>query len=88
MEEKIIFKVAETEEEVEFYIIEETRINNTDYLLVTDEEGDEDGEAYILKDVSKSENEDALYEIVEDQNELDYLAKIFSEIVDDIEIES
>ena len=46
MEEKIIF-VDEDGNEIEMYVIEETRINNVNYLLVTDDEGDsEEAEAY------------------------------------------
>lgn len=48
--EKINF-VTDDNEEVEFYIIEETRVNGYNYILVTDSQ-DEDGEeaeAYILK---------------------------------------
>ena len=41
---------------VDFYVLEETRIHGKDYLLVTDAPEDEDGECYILKDVS-GENE-------------------------------
>ena len=35
MTEKIVFK-DETGEEIEFYVLEETRINNMNYLLVTE----------------------------------------------------
>ena len=53
--EKINF-VTDDNEEVEFYIIEETRVNGYNYILVTDsqDEDDEEAEAYILKDVSDS----------------------------------
>ena len=35
------------------FVIEETRINNVNYILVTDSDGeDEEAEAYILKDIS------------------------------------
>ena len=61
MEEKIIF-VDEDGNEIEMYVIEETRINNVNYLLVTDDEGDsEEAEAYILKDISNDEDEEAVY---------------------------
>lgn len=48
--EKINF-VTDDNEEVEFYIIEETRVNGYNYILVTDsqDEDDEEAEAYILK---------------------------------------
>ena len=86
MEEKIIF-VDEDGNEIEMYVIEETRINNVNYLLVTDDEGDsEEAEAYILKDISNDEDEEAVYEIVDDESEVDYIGRVFSELLEDIAI--
>ena len=86
MEEKIIF-VDEDGNEIEMYVIEETRINNVNYLLVTDDEGDsEEAEAYILKDISNDEDEEAVYEIVDDESEVDYIGRVFSELLDDIDL--
>lgn len=87
MSEKISFVIDDTNEEVEFYVVEETRINNINYLLVTENATDEEADAYILKDMSKAEDSDAVYEIVEDDEELEYVSKIFAEILDDIDIE-
>lgn len=87
MSEKISFVIDDTNEEVEFYVVEETRINNVNYLLVTENETDEEADAYILKDMSNAEDSDAVYEIVEDDEELEYVSKIFAEILDDIDIE-
>ena len=86
MEEKIIF-VDEDGNEIEMYVIEKTRINNVNYLLVTDDEGDsEEAEAYILKDISNDEDEEAVYEIVDDESEVDYIGRVFSELLEDIDI--
>lgn len=85
-EEKKIILETEEGEAVDFYVLEETRINGMNYLLVTDTE-DEDGECYILKDRSKAEEADALYEFVEDDDEIDYLFKIFTELMDDMDVE-
>ena len=85
-EEKKIILETEEGEQVDFYVLEETRINGMNYLLVTDTE-DEDGECYILKDRSKAEETDALYEFVEDDDEIDYLFKIFTELIDDMYVE-
>lgn len=57
------------------------------YLLVTDSEEEEDGECYILKDVSKAEDSEAVYEFVENDDEMDYLFKIFTELMEDMEVE-
>ena len=72
---------------VDFYVLEETRINGMSYLLVTDAADDEEGECYILKDLSESDDADALYEFVEDDNEIDYLFKIFSELLEDADVD-
>ena len=86
MEEKITLQ-TDTGESVDFYVLEETRINGMNYLLVTDSEEEEDGESYILKDVSKAEDSDAVYEFVENDDEMDYLFKIFTELMEDMEVE-
>lgn len=86
-EEKITLQTEEGEH-VDFYVLEETRINGMNYLLVTDSsEDDEDGECYILKDVSKAEDSDAVYEFVENDDEMDYLFRIFTELVEDMDVE-
>ena len=54
------------------------------YIIVTDKEEDE-GDAYILKDLSDDEEEESLYERVSDDIELDAVAKVFESILDDIE---
>ena len=72
-------------EAIELYVIEQTRFNGSDYLLVSEEESG-DSEAYILKDVSDSSDTDAAYEFVEDDDELDALAGIFSELIDDTDL--
>ena len=87
MSEKISFVIDDTNEEVEFFVVEETRINNINYLLVTENETDEEADAYILKDTSAAEDTDAMYEIVEDDEELEYVSRIFAEMLDDIDIE-
>jgi len=67
--------------------LEETRINNINYLLVTESDED-DAEAYILKDLADAEDAQALYEIVEDDEELNLVGKIFAELLDeDVELQ-
>ena len=72
--------------EIEFEIIEETRINGVNYILVADDVENEEADAYILKDVSSDEDEDAVYEIAEDEFEIDYIGKVFAETMEDVEI--
>ncbi len=86
--EKIKFMVSETEEEVEFYVVDETKVNGVNYLLVTEsDDEDEEADAYILKDLSKEEDAEAIYEILEDDDEIEYVSKIFAEILEDIDLE-
>ena len=84
--EKIQF-VTDDNEVVDFYILEETRINGINYILVTDSEDDEEAEAYILKDTSSEESIEASYEFVEDNNELSAVGKVFEELLEDIDLE-
>ena len=84
MEEQIVFETDEGE--VLFYVIEETRVNGTNYLLVTDSEEDE-ADAWILKDTSEPEDQEAVYEIVEDEEVLSALQKIFKELLSETDIE-
>ena len=86
MEERIIM-TDENGEAVEFYVLEETRLHGRNYLLVTDAGEDEDGECYILRDMSRGEDPEAVYEFVEDEAELDGLYRIFSELLDDVDLE-
>lgn len=82
--EKLTF-VTDDNENVELYIIEETRANGVNYLLVTDssDEEDADAECYILKDTSSEADADAVYEFVEDDTEFDAISRIFAELMDD-----
>lgn len=81
--EKITFN-PEGEEPVEFYVLEQTRIGGTNYILVTDfEEGD--GEALILKDVSADGEEESIFTIVSDDKELAAVAGVFESMLDDVE---
>ena len=89
MEERTdcITMVTEDGENVEFSVLEETRIHGKNYLLVTDAPEDEDGECYILKDMSGQQDAEAVYEFVEDDSELDALMKVFEELLSDADVE-
>ena len=84
--EKIIFTFEDANEEVEFFVLEQTKVNGNTYILVTDSEEDE-AECLILKDTSAAEDTDSLYEIVEDDVELSSVLKVFEELLDDVDIE-
>lgn len=83
--EKIRFEMPDSEDAAEFFVLEQTRINGKNYILVTDtEEGD--GEALILKDMSEDGEQEALYEIVDDDDELEAISKIFEQMLEDIDL--
>lgn len=84
--EKITFMSEEMQEEAEFYVLEQTKLNGVSYILVTDSEEDE-AECLILKDISSEEASDSIYEIVEDDEELAAISKVFEELLEDVEIE-
>lgn len=83
--EKIVFS-PDNENPIEFFVLEQTTISGINYILVTDKE-EGDSEALILKDVSNREDEEAIYEIVSEDNELQAVADIFESLLDDIAFE-
>lgn len=86
-EEKITLQTEEGEV-LDFFVVEETKLAGISYLLVTDEEDeDADGECYILKDTSDPEDPEASYEFVEDEQELNDLFQIFTQLLDDADVE-
>ncbi len=78
---KIIFTDEDGTTE-EFFVVEETKINDVNYLLVC-ESMDEETDAYIMKDVSSAEDEEAIYQFVDDDTELEAVADIFAELLED-----
>ena len=80
--EKVKFTDPETQEVVEFIVEEETQLNGTKYLLVSEDSEDGTLDAYILKEVV-DQNEEVLYEVVEDEVEFMALAKVFAELTDE-----
>ena len=83
--EKIKFTFDDTNETEEFYVLEQTKINGSTYILVTDSEED-DAVCLILKDTSSEEEKEGIYEIVEDDTELLAVSKVFEELLEDVDI--
>lgn len=87
MEDSKIVFAADDGEKVEFNVVEQTTLNGINYLLVTeDNNNDEEAEAYILKDISANDEEEAVYDMVEDEEELSLIAEIFEELLEDIDL--
>ena len=74
--------------DIKLFVVEETMLSGNKYLLVCDNDNeDEDAEASILKEVSV-EGDESVYEFVEDDVEFEAVAKLFDELVgEDADIE-
>ncbi len=83
--EKIAFTFDDNET-VGFFVLEETKINGVTYILVTESEDDE-ADAYILKDTAQESADESVYEIVEDDEELDMVSALFAQLLEDVDIE-
>ena len=83
--EKIRFQLADGTVE-EFFIEEQTRIGGVSYLLVSDSMEDE-ASAYILKAVSKDTDPEVCYEMLEDEDELQAVYKVFEQMLEDVDFE-
>lgn len=83
--EKIVFETDEGDEE--FFVIDETKINEVSYILVTDSDDPEAEEidVMILKEVS-GDDEETTYEVVVDEDELKAVAPLFEESIGDVDI--
>lgn len=82
--EKLAFR-GEHGETMEFYVLEQTRVGGVNYLLAADS-GEEDGECVIFKDLSADEEKESLYEIVEDERELEAVLAVFEQLLEDVDI--
>ena len=83
--EKVTFN-PEGEEPIDFSVLEQTRIGGFNYILVSDsQEGD--GEALILKDLSKDGEEESVFSVVSEEDELAAVAGVFEDMMDDIMFE-
>ena len=81
---EVVF-ITDDNEEVVFQVIEQTRLGGVDYLLVSTTDTDEE-EALILKDVSEPTDLEAIYDIVDDEEEFTMAPEIFKQLIDDIEL--
>ena len=81
--EKAKFTFSDGSGADEFFVLEETKINGSAYILVVDSEED-DAECLILREVEESKDAEKTYEIVE---ELMAVSKVFEELLEDVDIE-
>lgn len=79
--------ITDEGEEIPFYIIEQTTLAGKDFLLVTDSDTQEDeAQVYIMQEISDQDDQ-TIYEFVEDEAQLEELSKVFEELLDDVDIQ-
>lgn len=82
-ESRILF-LDDQGQEIEFTVLEQTTLAGTNYLLVADSV-EEDGTVLIMKEISLDDDY-VSYEIVEDEEELEIISKIFNELIEDFDL--
>ena len=90
--QKITFTDEETKREIEFVVLSTAVVDDQRYMLVVeDENGDDELDdmmsAYVIKEV-RAEEDDVIYEIVSDENELELVTEeLMDQIEDEFDIE-
>lgn len=84
--ERIAFKMDGEDAIVNFYVLEQTTIGGVNYILVTDAEEEEDGEAYILKASPEADGDEQVYCMMENEEELAAVAGVFENMLEDIDL--
>lgn len=77
-------------ETVEMYVLEETTLQGVHYILVTEDLSDDSEEAVVMimkEEKQQKEDEFAVYGIVENEDELQAVAKIFAELMEDVDFQ-
>ncbi|MBQ2275821.1 MAG: DUF1292 domain-containing protein [Lachnospiraceae bacterium] len=78
---------TEDGEIVNFYILEQTTLSGVNYLLVTDDiESEEITEVYILREQIDEDEKMISYEMLEDEQEIQSIGKIFEELLEDVDV--
>ncbi|MBE5935108.1 MAG: DUF1292 domain-containing protein [Lachnospiraceae bacterium] len=79
---KTIMFTDENNEQIAFEVLEQTTITGINYLLVCDAHDEEESDAFILKEI-KNNDDDIVYDEVIDDIELQAVAKVFGELLDE-----
>ena len=82
--EKLVFQTEDGEKE--FIIEAEVRMSGKSYILISEETDEEEADCWILADVSRAEDEEAVYEEVTDEELLDLLMPLFEEELEDTDL--
>lgn len=82
---------TEDGEVVELYVLEETTLQGIHYILVTEDLHDGEGEealVMIMKEEKQTEEDEfAVYDMVENEEELQVVAKVFAELMEDVDFQ-
>ena len=93
MEENEIKTVPFTTEDgqvVDMYVLEETTLQGIHYILVTEDLDDESEEAVVTimkEETHDQEDEYTVYDVVENEEELQAVAKVFAELMEDVDFQ-
>lgn len=79
--------LTEDGDNVEFFILEQTKVGGVNYILVTEDLEDEEAYVYIMKEAGEEQDELNTYVMVEDEVELLSVSKIFEQLMEDIDIQ-
>lgn len=81
---------------VDMYVLEETTLQGIHYIIVTEELEDDSEDAVVMimreekrQEEAKKDDKDefAVYEIVENEDELQAVAGVFAELMEDVDFE-
>lgn len=81
---------TEDGEEIDMYVLEETTLQGVHYILVTEDLSDDSEEAVVTimkEEKQQDKDEFAVYNIVENEDELQAVAKIFAELMEDVDFQ-
>ncbi len=81
MAESSRIRMVSEDGSLELEILEETTVAGVNYILVTDAPEGEDGECYVMKDVSGPYDEEADYEFATAE-ESDAIMDVFSKLLE------
>lgn len=92
IENSSIILTTDDGETLELFVMEKTRINGKDYLLAADgslyDDEAEEAEIYVLRDDSLPGDSEAMYVMIENEDELDGVLDIFQNLMDDVSFEN
>jgi uncharacterized protein YrzB (UPF0473 family) len=84
--DQIITFTGDNGDEIDFRVLEQTKLNGCNYLLVLDTGESEEETALILKEVKTDGKDELTYEIVENDDEIDAIARVFEGILEDVSL--